>query len=40
MPNARVKIIKNAFEKLNVKGYEDFTFYFSSNKGVELKEII
>ena len=39
MPNARVKIIKNAFEKLSVKGFEDFTFYFSSNKGVELKEI-
>tara|TARA_Y100000589_G_C27196975_1_gene647304 strand:- start:584 stop:2242 length:1659 start_codon:yes stop_codon:yes gene_type:complete len=39
MPNARVKILTNSFEKLNIKGYENFIFSFSSNKGVKPMEI-
>ena len=39
MPNARVKIITNSNDKLNAKGYEDFTFCFTSNKGIEPKQI-
>ena len=39
MPNARVKIVTNTYDKLNVKGYEDFTFCFTSNKGVEPKQL-
>ena len=39
MPNARVKIVANTYDKLNVKGYEDFTFCFTSNKGVEPKQL-
>ena len=40
MPNARVKIVTNTYDKLNVKGYEDFTFCFTSNKGVEPKQYL
>tara|TARA_B100000886_G_C20424234_1_gene493092 strand:- start:326 stop:1984 length:1659 start_codon:yes stop_codon:yes gene_type:complete len=32
MPNARVKIVINPHDKLSAKGYEDFTFFFTSNK--------
>ena len=39
MPNARVKIVTNSYDKLNAKGYEDFTFCFTSNKGIEPKQI-
>tara|TARA_Y100000991_G_scaffold194384_1_gene162994 strand:- start:887 stop:2545 length:1659 start_codon:yes stop_codon:yes gene_type:complete len=39
MPNARVKILTNSFDKLNIKGYEYFIFSFSSNKGVKPMEI-
>jgi len=39
MPNALVKITSNSFDKLNIKGYEYFTIYFSSNKGVKPMEI-
>jgi len=39
MPNARVKIVNNSYDKLNTKGYEDFTFCFTSNKGIEPKQI-
>ena len=39
MPNARVKIVTNSYDKLNTKGYEDFTFCFTSNKGIEPKQI-
>ena len=30
MPNARVKIATNTYDKLNAKGYDDFTFCFTS----------
>ena len=39
MPNARVKVVTNSYDKLNAKGYEDFTFCFTSNKGIEPKQI-
>ena len=39
MPNARVKIVTNSYDKLNTKGYEDFTFCFTSNKGIEPMQI-
>ncbi len=39
MPNARVKIVTNSYDKFNIKGYEDFTFCFTSNIGIEPKEI-
>ena len=39
MPNARLKIVNNSYDKLNTKGYEDFTFCFTSNKGIEPKQI-
>ena len=39
MPNARVKIATNTYDILNAKGYEDFTFCFTSNKGIEPKQI-
>ena len=39
MPNARVNVVTNSYDKLNAKGYEDFTFCFTSNKGIEPKQI-
>ena len=39
MPNATVKIVTNSYDKLNIKGNEYFTFYFTSNNGVEPKKI-
>ena len=39
MPSAKLKIKTNKYEELSAKGYEDFTFCFSSNKGVEPMEI-
>lgn len=39
MPNANIKIKTNSFDELTAKGYEDFTFCFTSNKGIEPKEI-
>jgi DNA repair protein RecN (Recombination protein N) len=39
MPSAKLKINTNSFDDLTIKGYEDFTFCFSSNKGVDPMEI-
>ena len=39
MPIAKLKINTNSFDDLTIKGYEDFTFCFSSNKGVDPMEI-
>ena len=39
MPNAQIKINTNSFDGLSFKGFEDFSFFFSSNKGVDPMEI-
>ena len=39
MPNAKVKIMTHSFDELTAKGFENFNFCFTSNKGVDPKEI-